>query len=194
MANKMKTPVFRVAFPQVFEAKQINGQGKAKYSIAMLFDPDEIKKDDAQQKLFNVMKSMVEVVAKEKWGKVPAKLKKPFKKGDEQISGKTDEIYDGFAGMIVINAASETKPGVVDQEMNPIIELGEFYGGVYAQATITCYAWSHPTGGKGISFGLQNIQKVRDGDSFGGGKSNPDEDFEAIEVASSSVSDESLFD
>jgi len=187
----MKTPVFRAAFPQVFEAKQINGQGKAKYSVAMLFDPKEIKKDPQQIKLFNIMKDMVNVVAKEKWGKVPVKLKTPFKKGDEQINATTEKVYDGFTGMEVLNASSETKPGLVDQNMNAIMEPGEFYGGVFAQATVNVYAWEHPTGGKGVSFGLQNIQKVRDGDSFGGGKSNPDDDFEAIAVAEK---EEGLFD
>jgi len=177
---KVTTPVFRAAFTQVFEAKQINGQGKAKFSVAMLFDPKEIKKDPQQQRLLKVMVDMVDVVAKEKWTKIPAKLKKPFKDGDEQINSKTDEVYEGFAGMKVVNASSETRPGLVDQEMNPITEPGEFYGGVYAQATVNIYAWEHPTGGKGVSIGLQNIQKVRDGDAFGGGKSSPEDDFEPI--------------
>lgn len=192
---KFKTPVFRVAFPHVFEAKQRNNQGKAKFSVAMLFDPVAIKQDPQQQKLLDAMKQAVTDACMEKWNKIPGKFKKPFKKGDEQISGKTDEVYDGFTGMVVVYSNSDTKPGLVDQGMNAIIEPGEFYGGVYAQATVSVFAWDHPTGGKGVSFGLQNIQKVRDGDSFGGGKSDPNEDFEAIEVAITSEGvDESLFD
>jgi len=191
MANKYKTPKFRVAFPNVFEAKQINNQGKPKFSLVMLFD--EHNMNEQQLALLVKLKDAVNTVAMAKWKKIPVKLKTPFKKGDEQVSLKTDKVYDGFAGMTVLNVASETKPGLVDQDMSAIIEVGEFYGGCFAHATINCYAWEHDTGGRGVSFGLQNIQKIADGDSFAGSKGDPEDDFAAIEV-SAGDDDDSLFE
>ena len=77
------------------------------------------------------------------------------------------------------------KPGVVDQNVQPIIEAEEMYAGCYARATLTAYAFD-TAGNRGVAFGLQNIQKIRDGEPFTGREKAEDE-FEAIE----SVGDDS---
>ncbi len=72
------------------------------------------------------------------------------------------------------------KPGLVDASLQAIIEPSEFYAGCYARATINAYAYDR-NGNRGVAFGLRNIQKIKDGDSFGGG-SKAENDFDSIET------------
>jgi hypothetical protein len=174
--NKILTPEFRAAFVSVFKPKGIKGDpnAKEKYSVVMLFPKDADLKD---------LKAAAEAAAKAKWGgKVPPKLKTPFKDQKEAVNGDGDQ-YAGFGEGIYIQASSDTQPGIVDAKVKDIIDDKDFYSGCYARATVNAYAWEHPTGGKGISFGLLNIQKLRDGDRLGGGRAKPTDDFQPVEGA-----------
>jgi hypothetical protein len=57
----------------------------------------------------------------------------------------------------------------------PIIDTSEIYSGVYARVSLSFYAFNS-NGNKGIACGLQNIQKVRDGESLGG-RTKAEDDF-----------------
>ena len=171
--SKVWTPTFRVAFPNIDQPRAY-GDSQPKYSVTMLFDLEEIKKDPEQQKRWDDMVAAVDAAALKKFGSIPAVFRKPFKKGDDSRNKETGASYNGFEGMVVFNAASTTKPGLVDQERNPILDPDEFKGGYYAHATINIYGWQHPQSGKGVSCGLQNIQLVREGEPFGG-RQNPEE-------------------
>lgn len=159
---KTMTPSFRVSFPSVFEATSgFEGQ-EAKFSITMLFP----KETD-----LSGMKKLVDEAIAEKWGnKVPKDLRSPFRDGDEKE-------LDGYAGHTYVKATSKTRPGIVDKDLVPIISSSDFYAGCYARATVTVFAYDR-TGNKGVSFGLQNIQKLDDGEAFSGKKS-AEEDFKS---------------
>lgn len=177
MGNKIYTPKFRVSFPNVFEARAMgeDPNSKKKYSLTMLFNMAEIKKDPAQLKLWNDMRAALQVAAREEWGdKIPAGLKSPFRDGKEK------EQYDGYGeGIIFASATSMTRPGLVDRNNARIISAEDFYAGCYARATVNAFAWKF-MGKVGLSLGLQNIQKLEDGEPFGG-KSKPEDDFDALE-------------
>jgi hypothetical protein len=64
---------------------------------------------------------------------------------------------------------------VVDASLNPIITADEFYSGCYGRASISFYAYN-TSGNKGIAAGLNNIQKLEDGERLAGG-SSAEEDF-----------------
>lgn len=170
---KLQTPVFRVAFPAVFEPKAITDGAPKKYSMTMLFTIADIAKDAAEKKKWADLKAAAQFTAQEKWPKgIPAKLDSPFK------DGMMKQEYQGYgAGVIFINASTKQRPGLVDLNLNKIITPEDFYGGCYARATINPYAWEF-MGKCGISFGLQNIQKVKDGEPFGG-RSRAEDDFTA---------------
>ena len=68
-----------------------------------------------------------------------------------------------------------TAPGIVDADRNPILERSEVYSGVYGRASINFYAFNS-NGNKGIACGLNNLQKIRDGEPLGG-KSRAEDDF-----------------
>ena len=47
------------------------------------------------------------------------------------------------------------------------IDPNEFYSGCYGRASITLYPYD-TSGSKGIAAGLNNVQKLEDGEKFGG--------------------------
>ena len=69
----------------------------------------------------------------------------------------------------------ETAPGVVDASCQRIIDRSELYSGVYGRASINFYAYN-ANGNKGIACGLNNLQKIRDGEPLGG-KAKAEDDF-----------------
>lgn len=112
-----------------------------------------------------------------KWGgKIPHKLKIAFQDGDD-----TDlEKYPENEGHYLLNARSKKKVGLVDSDRQPILDASEIYSGCYAYLSVTSFAYDNES--KGVSFYLNNIMKARDGERFGAGGSNPDEDFADVEV------------
>ena len=74
-----------------------------------------------------------------------------------------------------INANSSTAPGIVDADCNPILDRSEVYSGVYGLASINMYAFNS-NGNKGIACGLNNLQKIRDGEPMGS-RSRAEDDF-----------------
>ena len=192
-STKLYTPKFRVSFPDIFKATQINGEGTAKYRISMIFDPTDIAKDADEQSRWDAIKAAVKQTAIDKWGSEPAVYKKPFKKGDDMKNKETGNVYDGHEGMIILRAQSNDRPGLVDAACEPIMDQSDFYGGCYAKATFNFYAWEHPTQGKGVSAGIQNVMKVADGETFSG-KTSAEDDFTPIASSASAPAKEATAD
>ena len=61
-------------------------------------------------------------------GAIPKVFKGGLRDGDTE---KEDPVY---AGHYFINASGNEKPGVVDADLNPIIDPSEFYSGCYGRA------------------------------------------------------------
>ena len=97
-------------------------------------------------------------------------LKTPMRNGD--LERPDDEAY---ANSYFINANSAAAPGIVDADRQPIIDRSEVYSGVYGRASINFYAFNS-NGNKGIACGLNNLQKIKDGEPLGG-KSRAEDDF-----------------
>lgn len=171
MAESKKTPEFRVSFPNVFKPFAFEGQD-AKYSIVMLFPKSTDLKELQALAKKAIEDKWTDPVKREQVLKNP-KFKNPFRDGDTE---RPDT--DGYAGMIFITATSKQKPGVVDRNVQPIISEDEFYAGCYAKASVTAYAYDK-AGNVGVAFGLQNVMKVRDGESFSG-RRRPEDDFEPL--------------
>lgn len=173
--KKCKTPEFRASFPHVFKPHTgFEGQ-EAKFSVVMLFD----KKTDLKE-----LKRAAFNAATEKWGpkdKWPKNFRLPFRDGSE----KSD--LQGYENTIYVTATTKQRPGVVDQKLVPITEEDQsFYAGCYARATLIAFAYDK-AGNRGVSFSLQNIQKLRDGEAFSGRKKAEDE-FESVEDSSEDAS------
>jgi hypothetical protein len=184
----LMTPEFRVSYPYVFRPQQpmagSDPGAKPKFSVTMLFP----KGADLSK-----LKKAAEAAVMEKWGdkindKTPvdpqnpatgtkgqqflAKLRKPFRDQGE----KESEGY--MPGAVFITATSSQRPGLVDGANNDIIDETQFYAGCYARATVRVFTYDKK-GNKGVAFGLQNIQKLRDGESLSGRMKAQDE-FEPV--------------
>ena len=98
-------------------------------------------------------------------------IKTPLRDGDTE---RPDD--PAYADSYFVNANSATAPGIVDADRNPILTRGEVYSGVYGRASISFYAFNS-NGNKGIACGLNNLQKIRDGEPLGG-KASAESDFD----------------
>lgn len=170
--SKVVTGKVRISFPHLFEPFAFNEGDKAKYSATILIPKSD---KDTLEKIRKAEKNAIEKGRSAKWGgKLPAKLQSPLRDGDEE-----GDDYPERAGHFFLTVRSSTKPGVVDRQLNPILDTSEIYSGVYGRVSITAFAYD-AMGNKGVSFALGNVQKLADGESLGGG-SKPSEDFEAID-------------
>lgn len=156
---KVITGKVRFSYCNVFQPKAaVEGQ-EAKYSVCILIRKDDKKTLAAIEKAIEEAKQE----GKEKWGgKIPAKLNLPLRDGDEERPDQPE-----FRGHYFLNASSKFKPGLVDKQLNPIIDPEEFYSGVYGRASINFYAYN-VSGNRGIAAGLNNLQKLSDGEPLGG--------------------------
>ena len=166
MSNKVITGKVRFSYANVFEPKSINGSDP-KYSVSLI-----IPKED--KVTIDKIKAAIEVAKKEGisklGGKIPANLKTPLRDGD--IDRPDDPAY---ANSYFVNANSTIRPGIVDANLQPIIDSTEFYSGCFGRASIVFYAYN-AKGNKGIACGLQNLQKLEDGEPLGG-RSRAEDDF-----------------
>lgn len=165
----------RWSYVNAWESKSING-GAPKYSVSLI-----IPKSDT--KTIGKIQAAIQAAYDEGQGKlkgngrsVPALsvLKTPLRDGDAERPD--DEAY---ADSYFINANSGTAPGIVDADRQPILDRSEVYSGVYGRASINFYAFNS-NGNKGIACGLNNLQKIKDGEPLGG-KSRAEDDFDTEE-------------
>jgi hypothetical protein len=153
--SKLITPVFRGSFVHLVEPKAPAPGADPKYSIAIVLP----KGDPATKAFMKSLNEMVMAKATEKFGKVPKKLKKPWKDGDA-------EDREEWAGCWVVSASNKTRPGVVGPDLQPVMEPEVLYSGAYYRASITSWGWKHATGGEGNSLNLDNVMWVKDGEPF----------------------------
>lgn len=170
--TKVITGKVRLSYAHLFEPYGMDGQ-EPKFSTAIL-----IPKSDTET--LKAIREAVELAKKNgasKWnGKVPANLKTPLRDGDEERPD--DEVY---AGCYFLNASSKNRPGVVDQNVQPVMDANEVYSGCYARVSINFYAFN-ASGNKGIAAGLGNVQKLEDGEPLGG-FTRAEDDFDSVETA-----------
>lgn len=164
-------PKTRWSYANVWQPKSING-GTPKYSVSLI-----IPKSDTVT--VNKIKSAIQVAYEEGESKLKGNgksvpslkaIKTPLRDGDLE---RPDD--DAYKNSYFVNANSTTAPGIVDADRQPIIDTSEVYSGVYGRASINFYAFNS-NGNKGIACGLNNLQKISDGEPLGG-KSRAEDDF-----------------
>ena len=161
----------RWSYANVWEAKSING-GAPKYSVSLIIPKSDTKTIEKIKAAIQAAYEEGESKLKGNGKTVPALsvLKTPLRDGD--LERPDDEAY---ANSYFVNANSGTAPGIVDADRQPIIDHSEVYSGVYGRASINFYAFNS-NGNKGIACGLNNLQKMRDGEPLGG-KTRAEDDF-----------------
>lgn len=181
----LNTPRFRGSYLNVFKARKNDLNGKDEYSIVALFP----KGADLAALKAAANAAIVEKLGadKTKW---PKGLRNPFR--DQAEREKDGKMPDGHeAGAIFINLKSTEKPGVVDANVQDILEERQVYSGAYYIANVRPFYYDQK-GNRGVSFGLLNLQKVADGDPLGG-RVRPTDAFKAVEGAAVAASAEDVF-
>lgn len=149
----------------------------AKYSTTLLIP----KSDTATlNKIKKAQQAALEKGKATKFGgSIPKLWKNTLRDGDEEMDLDKNPEYAGHMFMAVSNTQ---KPGVVDQNLNPILDATELYSGAYARVQINAFPFSN-SGNKGVSFGLNNVQKLADGEPLGGTAEKAENVFSAVESA-----------
>jgi hypothetical protein len=142
MASKTKimTPEFRVSYPALMKARSAPGSDVEKFSVVMIFD----KSTD-----ISALRQLAKEAILEKWPTEktrPKNLRTPFRDGDKEKDG-----VEGYQNAIFITASSKMRPGVVDQDVQPVIDESVVYPGCYARATVVAYAYDQ-AGNRGVAF------------------------------------------
>ena len=157
LANPMKVITgkdTRWSYANVWEAKSING-GTPKFSVSLI-----IPKTDT-------------VTVQ----KIKAAIQAAYEEGQAKLkgNGRTVPPLTAIKTPLRDGDTERPAPGIVDADCNPILTRSEVYSGVYGRASINFYAFNS-NGNKGIACGLNNLQKIRDGEPLGG-KSSAVSDF-----------------
>lgn len=168
--TKVVTGKVRFCYANVHEPVAMSEGDQPKYSVCILISKDDAKTIEKIEKAVEAAKSLGKSKLADKNGRVPANLKTPLRDGD--IDRPDDPAFEN---MYFLNANSIRKPGIVDANREPIMTSEEFYSGCYGRASLNFYAYNSGNS-KGIAAGLNNLQKLEDGESLIGG-SSAEEDF-----------------
>lgn len=172
-STKVVTGLVTFCYVNVFEPAAREPGEALKYSAAILIDKDDKKTlnavNDAIEAAYNlgVEKGMIPK------SKKLANIKTPLRDGDDE---KPDD--HAFENKMFFNASGNNKPGIVDENVAPIIDREEFYSGVIGRASINFYPFA-TKGNIGVAAGLNNVQKMKDGERLGGGSASAAADFGA---------------
>ncbi len=166
--SNIVTPTGRASYPNVFEPRAYGDQ-EPEFGVNVIFD------DDAD---LTQIEAAIKAVAAAKWGKkLPSNLQTPIRTGDDDAKAE----YFGKRYISAKKKAKRGKPGVVDERRQPITqESGLFYPGCQCRISCRPYAWSY-MGKNGVSLGLGNVQRVGDGERFGGSE-DPSDEFDEVEI------------
>ncbi len=139
------TPGFRMVWPNLFEPRAFMRDGKPtgepKYSLTMLFDPEDI----------SGLKQVAAKVAQAQWpGRDLKELKFPFKNGNALAKKKADAGKDGsfYEGKVVVKTSAKFAPVVADMKRKEILDPKRVYSGAYGYAELNFVAYPGVGGGQ----------------------------------------------
>jgi hypothetical protein len=212
MANentRVITPEAILSYPHVFTpqappARKGEQEGEPKYSAAFVFT-----KEAQATKAYAALRAAANSVLKAVWGggirvgKKKFTLKQALDAGHLNTPFRTDWAEKGYPeGSIYINARSKAKPGIVSSipdpnKINPktgkpmpmtIEDEDAVYPGVIVRASVTAFTYD-TAGNRGVSFALNNIQVIRDGDRLDS-RVAAESEFESDETLTPQLEDE----
>lgn len=171
---KIKLQNVRLAFPQLFEAKTVNGEGEPAFSATFLMPNDHPAVAE--------LRKAFETVGKEKWGAKWPTVKKEIEAKDRLClhDGDTKADYAGFEGNQFVSARNKTRPLVIDRDRSPLTAAdGRPYAGCYVNASIELWCQDNNYG-KRINASLRGVQFYKDGDAFAGGGAASEDEFDDV--------------
>lgn len=164
----------RLSFPDLFDAKQFDGQGPFKYRATFLFP----KESENYKRLLAAQEAVLKETFKDKWQDVLKKANADPKL--RFIGDGNDKDYDGYADMMFVMASRaqekgrpavyDRNPGSKDQPNFLVATDGKVYAGCYVNAIINLWSQDNKYG-KTVRANLLSVQLHKDGDAFTPGSS-----------------------
>ena len=170
--TKVKTGLTRWSYVSVWEPQAVE-EDRAKYSVSVIIPKSDTKTIQAIRDAIRAAYEDGEAKLRGNEKTVPPmeQIKTPLRDGD--LERPEDDAYqDSY----FVNAKSFMAPGIVDANRKPILDHAEVYSGVYGRVSMTFYAYNTGTA-RGIACGLNNLQKLMDGEALGG-RISAEEDFD----------------
>lgn len=203
--NGLKTPKGRFIYPHLDKIDDAGQFPTKKFKVTLLI-PKEVSIKD--------LKAACIDCAKQTWGEnVDLKaMKWPFRDGDKKTNKESGEVLEGYEGTFFVTAKSSKKPLCVSRSRermdNDLIK-----GGDYGRLGLSAMSYEgtenvrqpdgsvQPESYRGVTFLLDSVQHLEDGDPLGGtgGASaaifddGEYEDEESAVGSSNSDDDEELF-
>lgn len=174
MASYFITPEGRAVYVQVASARvsNLNPNGSPKYTIKVGFAPDSPE--------LKAMKAEASRLATAQWGaNIPKNLRSPFRVNSE-LDSPISGIPDDWIVMSFSCNEDRGAPGCVNSKNQRIMDTNELYSGMWCRVQVNGFTYDK-AGNKGVSFGLQNIQKTRDDEPLGGARPKAESVFEPVD-------------
>ena len=174
--TKVVTGKIRASYEHLLEPYAFNEDDEPRYSMVALIP----KSDTATVNKIRAAQQAALEAGKHKFkgGRVPSVWNDTLRDGDTDDSIDLDKSPE-YAGHYFMSVSSKTKPGVVDANLNPILDSEEVYSGMYCRISMNAFTYN-VKGNQGVSFGLNHVQKLSDGD-FLGGRTRAEDDFDVVE-------------
>jgi hypothetical protein len=158
-----------VSYPQVFTAKA-DQKGALKFSSAFLM---------TEQSQVDLAIAAHIAAAQDGFGPEAVAL---LRKGKFPTTLTTDpDIIKSkkYPSNVIayLNARSDNKPQIIDGQKQPITDPKAIYAGCVVNVSLNAFPYNYEGMKKGVSFGLGNIQKVRDGERIDG-RLSAEEEFD----------------
>lgn len=170
-STKVVTGKVRFSYANIWQPRAIAEGQDPKYSLCVLIPKSDV---DTLRKIKAATEAAKQAGMSLWGGKIPGNLKTPLRDGDVDRPDQPE-----YQGHYFLNASSKQKPGIVDKNVQPIIDQSEVYSGCYGRVSINFFPFNQ-AGNKGVGCGLQNIQKLAEGEPLGG-RSRAEDDFEAVD-------------
>ena len=180
-SGKVVIPEAILSYPHLFEAVAGPDGGEAKYSATFIF-PEGTD--------LTALKAAAKAVGEAKWG---LKFTEGVRSGKYHWPFRTDVEDKGYPkGSTYIGARSKQAPGLVSRYIDPATgkahvitadeqkpgNVNELYAGCKVRASLSVFAFNFQNMKFGVSFGLNNIQKLGEGERLDSRRAATDE-FEA---------------
>lgn len=176
----LTTGIGTLSFPHVFkETASKKDDGSLSYDIQIIIPKEQ--REDIRAILLAIKK-----VGVARWGEKWKSVRTPLRDGDAEKDEMTEdgstkgEKYPERLGCFFLNARSTKPVGVYDRQRNPIQQSDELYGGCKGKIAVSFYPYSQQ-GNHGIGVGLNGVQKIADGEAFGGGRPSVESMFDMLD-------------
>lgn len=202
---RYQTPVFRASFPKFYKPEAGPDGGAEKYGVSAVWTPEHFT--DREKDLWQKLLKATDEECKTRFKKGYKDLKALVAEGGVHKlvprNGATKTLEGYGPGTQFASLTTKMRPGLIDARKRPIYskfneedmakveklvaegkeedvdflvdEGSTVYAGCYMRATVSVYSYDNK--GKGVAWGLMNVQKVKDGDRLDS-RIDAAEDFE----------------